>query len=556
LKAWKLGKNLHAADIAPLMEAFKQAERDPRRPLVKLRGRLMCQRKVEDYLKRSTKVKKLAPAKRNAKSVHPTPGDITFHYPDENEPSTPVNSEKLQTAPLTVSTQSLATTYSGSSLQSTRLPSPASCNGTPFERRSFMDFQGQIDPPADNLQECCDRLDVVCRTEPRPSHPPQSYPPTEPLHLLEGSEASKMWSAINTNKSFNHVVNQLLGAESLAGSGTSELKMLNVIFGSPPAPPRLGSLHNLLHDLGVLSATAEHTNNDYGEMDPPQAFLSHFFGGCILQRRGFRGGAEELFRLAVHFLDGMIKNSHRECLVALNVMLAVLETQGQKDDAADFLSGVLVSCRQNLSNNPVAQTVEFMVAVATRDLDIADPDIERLESIYERLKAQFGDTSSSALAGLYHIAWRCSKEETLHERALRTLEELLPLARRTLNPSHFLIITCMTTMAGVLFRVHRQPESIECMWQAIQEINKKHAPFHPYRLEALHRLGTFLLGAQRFQEAESTLKFVVDERIRVLGEGNFLTQRSREQLHIATASTTANTRPREETPWSAITCMS
>ena len=391
-----------------------------------------------------------------------------------------------------------------------------------------MDFRGQTDPP-------------------------QSCTPAEPLHLPEGSEAAKMWSAINSNKCFNHIVNQMLGADSSAGSDASQVKMLNIMFGSPSAPSH-GSLQKLLHDLGVLSATAEHTINDHGDMKPPQAFLAHVFGGCILQRRGHPGDAEMLFRLAGHILDGMIRNCHPECLVALNVMLAVLEAQGQKDHAADFLSGVLVSCRQNLSNAPVAQTVEFMVAVVTRQLDIADSDITRLESIYERLKVDFGETSPSALAGLYHIAWRCSREESLQERALRTLEELLPLARSTLSRSHFLTITCMTTMAGILFRVHRQPESIKCMYEAIQEIDREYAPFHPYRLEALHRLATFLMGAQRFQEAENILNLVVTERIRVLGDNNFLTQRSQEQLRSATASIRENSGSQEGNLMSAITC--
>jgi Tetratricopeptide repeat len=413
-----------------------------------------------------------------------------------------------------------------------------------------MDFQ--TDSPAINLQECCDRLDVVCPPEPVPSHPPQSDTPAELLHLPEGSEAEKMWLAINSNKIFNHILNQWLGADSSADAESCQLKMFNIMFGSSASS--YGSLHDLLHDLGPWSATAEHTNNDHGDMERPQAFLAHFFVGCILQRQGYPGDATKVFRFAGHILDDMIRSCHPECLVALDVMLAVLETQGQKDDAADFLSGVLVSCRQNLSTAPVAQTVNFLVAAATRQLDVAEWDIEHLESIHKRLEDDFGKESPSALAGLYHIAWRCAREESLQERALHMLEELLPLARS--SRSHFLTITCMTTMAGVLSRIGRQEESIQRMTEAIVEIDRKYAPYHPYRLEALHRLANFLLGAQRFQEAQNILKAVVTERIRVLGDNNFLTQRSREQLRIATASIRENTRPQEDNPRSAITCMS
>jgi hypothetical protein len=549
-----LGKNFHASDIAPLIEAFQKAERDPRRPLVKLRGRLINRRQFDAHLKRSGKTEQQVLDDAQAKSAQPNPDDISLDYANNDIPSTPITPREQQISPLTLTTHSCATTYSLPSHQSTRLPSPASYHGTPLEQRSFMDFQSQRNPPGVNLQECFDRPDVAFSPEPFSSIILQSETP-EPVHLQEGSEAAKMWASINRNTSFNHIVKQLLGADSPAGPEPYQVGMLSIMFGSPSVSSQ-GLLQDLLHDSGPLNATTEHTNSEHSDVELPEKFLSHLFGGYILQRQGLADGAKQLFCLAGHFLNGMIRSCHPECLVALNVMLAVLEAQGQKDDAADFLSCVLVSSQQNLSTTPVAQTAEFMVGIATRGLGEADSDIEHLESIYERLKVQFGVRSSSALAGLYHIAWRCAKEETLRQRALQTLDELLPLASTTLGPSHFLTITCMTTRARVLFHFHREEESISLMWEAIKAIDRRYALFHPYRLEALHRFAEFLIDAQNVKDAERILKDVVKERIRVLGGNNFLTERSQKLLQKARASTAYNAGSQERTSSSPVTSNS
>jgi hypothetical protein len=354
--------------------------------------------------------------------------------------------------------------------------------------------------------------------------------------LPEAAEASTIWSQLDSRQSFSNLVNQMLRPDSPAGSASSQLNMFRILSGSRPVSSQDELIRGFVRQRRVANNEIEYTTDYRDGADLPQNFLLHFFGAFMLHRQGFSEGAADSFRHAQGPLESMIRDCHPECLTTLNIMLSVLEAHGQNEPAGDFLSNVLVFSQRNLTNNPVAATVEFMVKVATRNLRIDDVEIASLESIYHHLEHHFGVRSPSALVGLYHVAWRCAKAEQHREKALQTLTKLTPLSADILGPSHFLTITCMTTMARVLSYIRSAEDAIRLMHLALHAIDSRYAKFHPYRLEVLFRLGRLQIDSHNAKDAARILKEVVEHRVNVLGIDNKRTQDSLGLLRKALAS--------------------
>lgn len=531
IKLWKLGKNLHDSDIAPLIRAFRKAGRDPKAPQVKIRGRIVKHPKITAYLKRKGKSEDeiLAAAGTN----EPFPDHIKLEYAPFEGHSLNAHLQRPQPdiIPSNLATPSCATTFSGSfSNQSTRLPTPVSAVGTRYERGSLQDFRAQRELPASNLQDLFNRCNVDRRSGPSSSHPSQSDVPIEPADIAEEFEASRIWSTLDSVESYNNVISQLLRPETPTGSDSSQLNVFEMLSGSRQVSNQDDLSRALYSQCGLSNDAIEATDGRRDSEELPHKFLTQFFGGCMLHSQGSSGGATNLFRQANSLLQDMIRNCHPKCLTTLNLMLSVLEAHGQNRLAADFLSNVLVFSELNRINNPVAATAEFMVGVATRHRRLDEIDKAHLQSVYQQLKDRFGVDSPSALVGLYHVAWRCARAAEHQEFALQILAELVPSAQRLLGESHFLTITCMTTMARLLSYVRTVEDSVLLMNDALRAIDVRYAHFHPYRLEALYRLACFLMDANRPIDAERILREVVEKRARVLGSSNPLSTRSLELL--------------------------
>jgi hypothetical protein len=479
-----------------------------------------------------------------ARASDPTPDYTNLEYPHIETPPTNTHFSSHQTdaSPLASATPSwTTTTHSGSlSHQATRLPTPVSFPSTPHEQRSSFDFSSQRDPTALDLQASLER----CNFSHQPKLPFSQYPQLDTSATLaglpEGAAASTIWSQLDSMESFKSVINQLLRPDSPAGCASAQLNMFKILSGSQPVSSQDELIRGLSRQRQVANHEVDYTTDYHDGTDLPQNFLVHFFGAFMLHRQGFSEAAADSFRHAKGPLQSMIRDCHPECLTTLNVMLSVLEAHGQNEPAGEFLSYVLVFSQRNLNNNPVAATAEFMVNVATRQLKIDDVEIASLASIHHQLEDQFGVRSPSALVGLYHVAWRCAKAGQHREKALQTLTKLVPLAAEILGPSHFLTITCMTTMARVLSYIRSVEAAIRLMHQALGAIDSRYAEFHPYRLEVLYRLGRLQIHAHNAKDAGRILEEVVEHRVKVLGIDNKLTQHSLELLREARASGEVN----------------
>ncbi len=487
--------------------------------------------KLAAYLKRkgNTEDEVLAAADPN----EPTPDHIKLEYPRTGNSSTNTPSEGQQpdVSPLTLMTPSWATTHSGSlTNHSTRLPTPVSFPVTPFEQRSLLEFRGQRELPAFNVQALSTNASVNHQPKLPSRHPSQPDMPESPTYPPHSSEASNIWAHLDGLESYNNVINQILRPDSPVGSAATQLNVFKTLSGSRRVSSHEELIRGLDRQCRVSDAAGTDTSGNYNGADVSHNFLARFFAGCILRRQGASEAADGSFWHANDILEAMIKGCHPECLTTLNLMLSVLEVHGQRHLAGDFLSKVLLFSGENRTINPVAATVEFMVKVATRAMNIVEVDLVDLHSIYEQLQARFGLDSPSALVGLYHVAWRSAKAEEHREGSLETLKQLVPAAIKVLGPSHFLTITCMTTMARVLSYVGTLEDCISRMGDVLRVIDVRCAPFHPYRLEALYRLALYLVDAHDPVAAERLLREVVEERVNVLGQTNDLTIRSLESL--------------------------
>jgi hypothetical protein len=482
--------------------------------------------KLTAYLKRKGKTEDEILAATNAND--PIPDYIKLEDPHTEDHSRLAHVQRQQSdiSPLTVTTLSGATMLSGSlSNQSTRLPTPVSSHEAPLEQISLLDLSNQRWPPASEMQTLSDWpslsevVELPSRTPLQPDMP-------------AGSEPFNVSAELDTLESYNNIINQMLRPSTPAGTTSSQLNMLKIMYGT-----RQVSSQNLIRDLNhqhdiLTNATAE-TNDPHYAADLPQRFLKSFFGSCMLYNQGSQKGASDSLRHARDLLEEMIVHLHPECLITLNVMLSVLEAHGQNHLVADFLSTMLRFSQTNLINNPVAATAEFMVNVATRKLKLDGAEVAQLRSIYELLSDRFGPNSSSALVGWYNVAWRMAKSEEHRDAALQTLKWLAQIASESLGSSHVLTITCITTMARVMFRTNRQEESIILMAQALETIGLRYAHFHPYRLEALHRLARFQIDGGQVADGANILIEVIVKRANILGQNNPLTRRSLDLLHRA-----------------------
>ncbi len=404
---------------------------------------------------------------------------------------------------------------------------------------SSMDLELQEELPGFGLQESLDRLNVGNRQELSSSNSSSLDVPPEPVNLLQSFDIPASWSEIDGIESYNSVMNQILSLDSSAGpesSQPSQLSFFKILSGARRVSNHKELIHGLDRQFRLYVNAMKDVDGQQPRPDLAQRFLGRFFSGCMLHRQGASEGATDCFRHAYGLLKGMIESCHPDCLSALNGMLPVLEAHGQNQLAGEFLSNVLVFSKA-MANNPVAATAEFIIGVATRRLKSNTVEVKHLEDVHGHLKDRFGAESPSALVGLYHLAWRCAREEEHRERALQMLTELVPLTSRVMGPSHFLTIISMTTKARVLSYVRTKQESISLVWQTIRLIDQRYASFHPYRLEVLHRLAILLIDTNQAKHAESILRDVIKWRVVVLGSDNSLTERSVELLQKAIQAT-------------------
>lgn len=487
--------------------------------------------KINAYLKRKGKSEKEILDASDANELIPEYISLEYQHVETPSNNLRLPVQQPNVSPSTFGSSSQDTTPSAfTSGEFSRLTTPVSLNEPPHEEQSLLESRAQRALPTFNWQNEWSGSTSSFRPDPVPTRPSK---PSMPAPLPDPPKRSRtldLWLKLDSRPSYNCVIDQMLRPDTPTGCKSNQLDFFKILSGSQQVSNQEELIQGLDHQCTHSNHPDENINGRHNRDDLSQRFLLSFFSGCMLGSQGSLEDPANAIRHANSLLKTMIRNRHPACLTTLNIMFAALVACGQGPRAGEFLANVLVFPQLDLCDNPIAASVEFLIGIATKKLNIVAVEIAHLQSIHDQLRNEFGSESPAALVGLYHIAWTCSKVEAHRERAGQILHDLVPRARKALGPSHFLTITCMTMMARLLYHQHQVEASLALMRDAIEAIDLGYADFHPYRLEARHRQAQCLLKLGHLTDAETILQEVVKQRTNVLGRTNDLTERSRKLL--------------------------
>jgi hypothetical protein len=265
--------------------------------------------------------------------------------------------------------------------------------------------------------------------------------------------------------------------------------------------------------------------------EPSVSFLRECLSARIVEGQGFCEAATVLMHSAVQLFRGMISRRDPYCLTALNLLTAVLESVGQRPLAETILRNILETAYGHLENEgPVNATIHFMLNIVSGRAKKSKYDANRMLQVYNELCELWGADSPSALAGLYHVAWRLALTEETRGEAWSILDPLKAKCEQILGPYHFQTITTMTTSARVLYHLGEHLQAALMINQAIQRLDMMYEDFHPFRLEARSRQATLLMKLPGSYDVETILQDVLRQQAAILGFENPRTQSTRDTL--------------------------
>ena len=259
-------------------------------------------------------------------------------------------------------------------------------------------------------------------------------------------------------------------------------------------------------------------------VEPSVSFLRECLSACIVRGQGFGETAKDLMHSAVELFRSMTARSDPYCLTALNILLAVFESVGQRPMAETVLKSILETANKFEREGPVDVTIRFMLEIVGGQARHSQYDVHRMWKVYHELCALWGAESPSALVGLYHVAWSLALVEGTRREAWRILKELNVKCELTLGRGHFQTITSMTTSARVLYHLGEHSQAALMINQAIQRLDLMYEDFHPYRLEARARQAKLLMKFEGSYDIEAILQDVVRQQAAILGFHNSRTQ--------------------------------
>jgi hypothetical protein len=485
LKKWGLGKNLTREALPHLLRHQRRAECDPERPKVLYREHPTNRAKLAAYLKRLKMSEEEVLAAADPDEL--TPEYVTLEYPL----ITPASTADLPPGALLDPSPSACSTLSD-------IITISDSVSTSFHETKF---GSQRDESIINLPNESEH----------PSYAQLSLDSSEPAALPTLPQTSIVWPIeIDADP---HI--QATDLHQPAGIVTNLSTSGHLLFGSRPIADQNQSIRELTYH--------------HAERSLPALILAEFFTGSTKLNN-----ASSFFQFARAPLQAMITGRHPDCLTTLNVILSISEALGQSRLMGGFLASLSFHNHHHKDSNPIAASVDFMIAIATRKVKHSRIGLQEIEMTRKGLKDLFGPDSPSALIGIYHVAWLCTKAAEHRELALSLLGGLLPSATRVFGPSHLFTLACMATMARVLSYIRSGEGSLSLMQDVVQAIDWKSSHLSSYRLRMQYRQAHYLIIAGYLPEAVQILRVVYTGQVHLLGSSNVLTIRALKKLRSAT----------------------
>lgn len=554
-KKWEMVKNLNKVDVATCLYALDDIERESRQQVVLLRGRVITRGDINTYLKKTKR------REENLRATIPRPTEWPAHIvfrPSYFQMQTPpssrghnvLSSGLSPSQPPDQTTPSYTTTSPWNvSSSPTKLLTPRSSlsQRTSFSSRHVADSgfasEAEDENPAEHIHY--KPLDNDVRME--------------EVDFLEEDEVSdrdkaKICAGLAESENFGAMVRQTIAPKPLSGFERANPLFFSLLSTSAPAIYRqdqdavpagqaqasestfakaLKYEREMLVRSYPIQMTCGAGHGAAVSVEPSVSFLRGCLSACIVGGQGFRETANALMHGAVQDFRNMISRYDSYSLTALNLLISLLESVGQRPLAEIILRKILETESDPLeSESPIGVTIRFLLDIVCGRARESKYKADRMWQVYHELCELWGADSPSALAGHYHVAWTLALVDDTNSRreAWAILEPLNVKCEVKLGPCHFQTITSMTTSARVLYHLGEHWKAALMINRAIQRLDLMYEDFHPYRLEARSRQAKLLMKLDGSHDVEAILQDVVRRQAAVLGVQNSRTQSTLELL--------------------------
>jgi hypothetical protein len=535
-------KNLNKVDVAICLYALDDIERESRQQVVLLRGRVVTRGDINTYLKKTKK------REDNLRATIPRPTEWPPHItirssqlqmqmqtPPSSRGHNVLNSGLSPSQPPEQTTPSYTMTSPWNASSSpTKLLTPRSSlsQRTSFSSKHVADsdFASEAEEdenPAEHIQYDRDIL-------------------MEEVDFLEEDEVSdrdkaKICAGLAESDNFGQMVRQTIAPKPLSGPERANPLFFSLLSTSAPAIYRQDQdavpagqtqanesafAKALVRSYPIQMAHGP-GNGTTVSVEPSVSFLRGCLSACIVGGQGFRETANALMHGAIQDFRNMISRYDPYSLTVLNLLIALLESVGQRPLAETILRKILETESDQLeSESPIGVTIRFLLDIVCDQARESEYKADRMWQVYHGLRGLWGANSPSALAGLYHVAWTLALVDDINSRkeAWTILEHLNVECEVTLGPCHFQTITSMVTSARVLYHLGKHWEAALMINRAIQRLELMYEDFHPYRLEARSRQAKLLMKLEGSHDVEAILQDVMRQQAAVLGVQNSRTQ--------------------------------
>ena len=537
-------KNLNQVDVALCLYALEDVEREGRQQVVLLRGRVMTRADIKTYLKKTKR------REENLRATIQRPSEWPTHIRFGSPPS------QLQTPPSSRGQHGF-----GSGLSPSRVPEHATPSYTTASPWNTSSSPGKLLTPTSSLSHRTSLDSVVLSNaeedsipaEDRQHPPPETNDYMEDVDFFDQDEVSegdqaRICVGIAECENFGAMIRQAIAPKPPSGAERSDPLFFSLL--STSAPPIYRQERNavpaaearasestfataLKYDRGGL-VVSHPIYLPYGRAhesavstEPSVSFLRECLSVCIVQGQGFPQTADALMHSAVREFQNIISRGDAYCLTALNLLIAMFESVGQRPLAETILQKILETVSAPTeSESPVTDTIRFLLDIMSGQARQSPYDTDRMLHVYRRLCELWGADSPSALVGLYHVAWTLALVNDINSRreAWRILKQLNVKCEMTLGRHHFQTITSMTTSARVLYHLGEHWQAAFMINKAIERLDRMYEDFHPYRLEARSRQAKLLMKLEGSHDVETILQDVVRQQAAILGVQNSRTQ--------------------------------
>ncbi len=257
--------------------------------------------------------------------------------------------------------------------------------------------------------------------------------------------------------------------------------------------------------------TADEALAELAGSDDEIAFANvHAVRGNTLRRMDRLEEAEESYRRSLEVYESDEHYSVRDIVDTLNSLAIIYRTRGQREDGAAMYRRA-ITLRRDLDPRPDS-TMAIMLTNFSRlllelgELDEAEKHI--LDSIVAHREI-FGDEHFGiAIAIAMHADLLARRGQT--EESLARFDEAIDLATSLLGSDHPFLVTMWTTRSMVLMGAQRYEEAESDARRALAVVEARNLPARSYRAVTLMRVAEAVHHQGRIEEARSLCEAATD----------------------------------------------